>query len=696
MKQLFGIYCSDGIAKDNTRFTISALEDMVWQGSEGRPLGISHDFHRFIGWNVITGLYMSHEQSYVVGNSFLPEDEQDMKKLQTLRDGFYFNMLNKMFDKYKDEFLSVLSERGLTDIRAQIMYVGLCIYGYEGILYKAFPEIKSLCDSDYLIKLDDLIINFKYLGQGIFAHEGSKLAILLHPYFRRSFSRYNNYNFGFLDSLWNVYQNGNKSIKVLLDPDFIGYAPSYTQCFEHEYWYGPVYNDEIDTIPEGLCHLENEDDLKFYNNIKSTEFIWQKKDNRRKYQFEMEEIVDVTSPILSNDTYGCRYLHALYDFEKSEFEHFDGAVRSYEHSQMVERMYTPMDKMGHHTKYQKIFRMDGHIPLHQWKGLITQYLCSNPLVYDYFKIPRPFSTKELKNNDFIEDNWNDYIPFTINLGDGVRLMASYTNDVVNNFDARSFINLDKTMLYNSEKNDIAEFATIEVVKAIKKVGAEIKLPENIVYYLSDDFYHYIPCIHHASVNLSDNIYKTIQGIKLLVGQHVKNRDKDRYSFSVSWNSEGKRACISFMGHVNDLHEWLKTFESIPTNRKDLKLWLDAQNNFIHNHGNNSISQINNSLIRSDGVLFFKRHDITEYVIITSINLDSEHGYKGEISIDNNNFLKENLMAGRLIVVPRFIVYDAFDEKCKKSYLNTLYSQVFNETTYKLDRKIMGFNFAMKF
>lgn len=103
MQELFGIYCTDGVARDNSSFAVSALEDMIWMGSEGRPLGISHDFHLFIGWNVITGLYISHEMSYVVGSSFLPDDKDEFHRLNNLRTGFYYKQMSDLISEYREE-----------------------------------------------------------------------------------------------------------------------------------------------------------------------------------------------------------------------------------------------------------------------------------------------------------------------------------------------------------------------------------------------------------------------------------------------------------------------------------------------------------------------------------------------------------------------------------------------------------------
>ena len=272
-------------------------------------------------------------------------------------------------------------------------------------------QLKEHIDGDGLIRLEHLLDAFNYCGQGVFKSKHNQLSVVLHSFFRRSYSIYNNYNFGFLDKLFEVYNNGNHSVKVRLDTNLIGFAPSWRQSHEYEFWYGPKYNDDIESIPEGLTRYESDEIDKVYTNIKSTEFIWQKKDDGKQYQFEMEEVTDVEAPTLEKDTYGCRYLHALYDFDHKEFNHFDGAIRCYDLEKMIERIDTPMNQMGHQAEYTKIFRIDGHISLDLWKSLITQYLCSNHSVYDYFGIPRPFPKPQKEEPK--GKKLKDYVPYQI-------------------------------------------------------------------------------------------------------------------------------------------------------------------------------------------------------------------------------------------------------------------------------------------
>ncbi len=88
MLTLSGIYSTDGISKTGVKIAIGALFDMVWKGSEGVPSNLSHDIHRFVGWTKITGLYVSHELSYVIGHTFIPENNSESADLNKMRISF--------------------------------------------------------------------------------------------------------------------------------------------------------------------------------------------------------------------------------------------------------------------------------------------------------------------------------------------------------------------------------------------------------------------------------------------------------------------------------------------------------------------------------------------------------------------------------------------------------------------------------
>ena len=689
MLTLQGIYCTDGIARDKSRFAVSALEDMIWMCSDGgRPTNISHDYHKFAGWSHVNGLYISHELSYVMGNTYIPESDEEMKNMQKLRQAYFYKSMTEELEKYENEFIEELVKQKIyqIDVPGKWFYNGIALYKSDNILYNAFPKLKENTDDDGLVLLDVILSDFDYCGQGVFKCKNNQLAIVLHSFFRRSYSIFNNYNFGFLDKLFEVYNNGNHSVKVRLETNFIGFAPSWKQCREYEFWYGPKYNDDIANIREGLVRYESDEVEKLYTDIKSTEFIWQKKDDGKQYQFEMEEVRDVEAPTLEKNTYACRYLHAFYDFNSREFNHFDGAIRCYDLDSMMKRIDTPMDKMGHQASYTKIFRIDGHISLDLWKALITQYLCSNNSVYDYFGIPRPFPRQEKEPH---KKTLQDYVPYQINKGDGVRLFVSY-HDKKQYDTARCFCNYDSIELNDGEHDGI-DFSTIEVAKALWKVGAAINMPPaNVKVVLVEDYFHSIPLIFHSNPECFVDVNDTLNGIRLLIGQHVKNDDDDIYSFSIGWNVDNKSVSLSIMGHVSDIHSWFESFSELPTKHEDFKKWIEQQNNYIHKNGKDSPSPLNAGLVQDDGMLFFKHRHVLKDVSMSDLKMTPQKGMTAKIET-KDEVLGELLNKGQIAFAPLLIVSDAKDEKTGDSYFKSSYSGIFHETRYRIDQaKLMGF------
>lgn len=688
MLRLQGIYCTDGIARDNSQFAVSALDDMIWMCSDGgRPTNISHDHHKFVGWSLVNGLYMSHECSYVMGSTYIPESNEELKNMQKLQQAYFYKSMTEELKKYENAFVEELVKQNVyrIDTLGKWFYNGIALYNYNNVLYAAFPKLKEVTDDEGLVLLDVLLSEFDYLGQGVFKCKNNKLAIILHSFFRRSYSILNNYNFGFIDKLFDVYKRGNHSVKIRLETDYIGYVPSWRQCREYEYWYGPKYNDDIANIPAGLTRFESDEIEKFYTDIKSTEFIWQKKDDGERYQFEMEELRDTEAPTLEKNTYACRYLHALYDFNSKEFNHFDGAIRCYDLDSMIKRIDTQMDKMGHQSKYTKIFRIDGHISLDLWKSLITQYLCSNNSVYDYFGIPRPFPKS---NKGPHKKALQDYVPYQIKKGDGVRLFVSYHEE--RQYDTtRCFCNYDSIEL-NDGKHDAIDFSTLEVVKALRKVGVSIDMPENVKVIHVVDTFHNIPLIFHSNMECLEDVNNTLNGIRLLMEQHVKNEDNEVYSFSLGWNIESRSVSMSIMGHVSDLHSWLKSFGGIPTKHEDFKKWVEQQNNYIHEHGEDSPSPLNAGHVQDDGILYLKHRHVLKDVSMSDLKMLPQGSMTAKIDTEDE-VLRELLNTNQIFFAPLFIVSDARDEKTGDSYFNSPYSGIFHDTQYRIDKaELMGF------
>lgn len=686
MEILSGIYLTDGISQKRIRFSIGALEDMIWEGSKiGTPSNISHDSHRFIGWTKISGLYVSHELSYVIGQTFIPESHDESYSLNNMRISYLNGKMLERINDYHSVFSKEINRFNLFSDNGKFFCNGLVMYGYPGIAEKAFPMIKDKKDNDGLILLKDILDDFDYKGQGILANKKSDLAIMLHPYFRKSFSRYNNFNFEFLDVLFKQFP-ANQTIKLKIDDDFIGYSPSFIENMEFEYWFGPKYDDDISKIPEGVTCYSSSIEEKLYNQVNKTEFVWQ--DKKGKYQFEMEEVYDADAPTLEEDPFACRYMHSIYDSNIGSFEHFDGAIRQYNLDSICERIEKSINQMGHNAKYTKIFRLDGKIPLATWKSLITNYLKNNYDVYRYFGIDTPQIQKPMKENT--AKGVENYVPYLLNKGDGIKLYISY-HDKVNSLEDFSFCTTDLLKTIDGEI-EVVEFETINVAKAIRRNGGRIDYP-NCEFCVCEDNYFNIPRIFHGGQNVSKNVNITVNAIRSLVKCQCEKRMNNIYSFSLAWNMADRMISISFIGHIFDINEWMSSFDNIPVNRKSFKEWLDKQVSFIHSHGKDADSPLHTTHIKSDGLLFFQRRAINNDVEIKDAQSNNNQmGISLNLAIDKKHTeLVDLLKKNELSYTFTSLVKHSICANTRKDYLDSQYISSIGETTAIMDDvKIQGF------
>lgn len=677
---LTGTYLTDEVAKDGTHFSIGALNDMVWQGSDdGVPSHMSHDMLRLVGWNKVNGLYISHERCSVLGDTMIPETADEWKHIHTCNNKYICKIISEGVSKHKDAFVAELESAGLTDNSGMWHYNSVVQYVCDGVAEKAFPNLYAKIDNEGLLFLDDILKEFDYIGQGVFGHKKSKLGILVHPYLRRSLSELNNYNFGLLELLFDVYNSGNKSVQVRVATNVVVFSPSWIQSGEYDYWYGPKYNDDISKIKEGCTRYASSENDKAFNNVEFTDFIWQKKDGE--YQFEMEEVVSTETLALGKDMYGCKYIHSFYNFQQGAFRHFDGAIRAYDIELMSERLDKPMDQMGHRAQYTKLFRMDGDISLHVWKSIVTQFMYGNPLVYEYFDADLPYNVETTNEQSVTELPIAKYTPYPINKGDGVRLMVSY-HPFVYETSHRRFATLDE-LTTSSGKIECMELAALEVKKALNRLGTDIEMPLGFKYVVAEDYYNNIPMISHGDNSVDTNVNLTLDAIRVLIGQHVANGDEDIYSFSLSWNMNGKNVCLSFMGHVTDIKQWLESFSHLPVTSAEFRAWVEIQAKFIREHGNESHLPVVDKLVRVDGMLYLQHRCIQQDVDIKDIQFN-DGSLIAEVTIDDGKEELIDLVNTSLTIVPTMLIHDVICEDTGRTYLDDNRSYVFGEVACAID------------
>ena len=680
MKDLTGVFVTDGVSRSGERFTIPALEDILWQSfGKGTPTSISHDIHRPLGVSRVSSLYVSHEQAYVLGKMFLPETQKEYDAVMRARTGYLNQLMIERVNLFSSPFYAELEKKGLLVQEGQLISNGIVMYGAEGIVRKAFPFMTpDFFDRDGLVYLSSIRKHFDYKGCGVFAAKKSHLALLLHPYLRRSLSRYNSFNTGFIDMLLKA-DSVDTPVRLRIDDSFIGYAPSFVTNIEFEFWYGPAYSDDIISIPEGLSKYVPDEVEMFYNPVSKTEFVWENKDGKR--QFEMEEVAEEEAP-MQPGMYGCRYLHSFYDPATGIFDHFDGAIRTYDSDLIKERRDKQMTEMGHRANYTKVFRIDGKLPICTWKSLITQYLKDNMDVYRYFGEEvsfRSVSTQELAAKDPLAK----YVPFVLFPGDGIRLQVSYQEPIKERH-TRFFCNLDTVTLL-SGKTDATDIMVIDLAKCLKANGAAIDYP-NCKFMDTQDGFSNLPVIAHNSDDNHTAVNSTLEGLKSFISEICKKGCSKCLSMGLSWNVGGDRSVvISFMGAVPDLHKWMSSFSAIPISRADLKQWLAKQVEYIHGNGTDDASPINASYIQSDGTFFQKRRLVQEDVTLKEVKIVEGRVLAAMDFPDDKEDLKTAIETGSIGYTQLAVVGDMVCQKTGKDYLESPFIAAFGETTRIIQR-----------
>lgn len=685
MEYLTGIYLTDEKLKNGMQYQVKDLEHLVWLSKSGTPSSIAHDVHRTVGWTRVNGMYISHEKCYVLGKTGFPETDEELQRIRFATEITYQKRTNDALQQYGKEMENLFSGKGLGERQKQVLYGNMLTMGYDGIVGDLYPKLVDKTDDDGLISVQDILQDFNYLSQGVFCEKFGKLTVMLHPFMRLSQSIFNDFDYRFIKLLMAVYKNGNKSVKVKIDMDRVGYAPSFRYSHNDDYWFVPDYDDDTKFMVNGLQTYPMPGSYAVFNQLDRTEYKWaSRKDGNM--QIEMEEVIAEKAPTFPKETYACRYIHAMIDPNQGFFNHFDGAIRAYDTEKFYNRIGVPMDQAGHDTTYTKLFRVDGNIPVNLWKKLVTQYLHGNPSVYDFMGVQQPKSV--MKADDRPANPLQMYVPYIINKGDGVRIYVSYHEYRGCNVERK----FDTTEVVDTKEGKLVcqEFQTIEVAKAIWKEGGKLDLTGGMKYIIVEDYTHNIPVIMHGDDNLEQNMRVTLNGIKRLMKCHVEKGDDDVYSICLSWNMDGANVCLSFMGHVEDIYRWLKKNNVIPTDHHNFIMWIDRQAKLLKRYGRDSLAPNGNELIKNDGVLYFQRRPVLRDATIVELEKEKD-GLYGKLIIDDE---KKELAAlverGNIHTTPELLVTGARCNDSGEDYLNTVRSGIFGETTYTPECEMLGF------
>ncbi|NTW32481.1 MAG: hypothetical protein HGB12_07635 [Bacteroidetes bacterium] len=679
MKTSFSIFSTDEVNRYGHQIALSALEDGVWQsGVVGLPMHLGHDMHRPTGWAIPFGIYLEPGIAYIVGRTLLAEDDNDIQSINKARQNVILKQQIDAIDPYKEDFIKLLGDNYSED--GKFHYPSCVAYIEENILLKVFPQLDKLAKNEKagLIYLKDLLKEFEYLSQGVFKHKKSDLAIFAHSFFRKSLSRLNNFHFIFLDELIELSKNKDVNVRILLDDDMVGFAPSYLTSFEYEYWWGPKYNDDIKNIEAGLTQYGSDEFEKLYYSILRTEFYWKHDENN--YEFELEEVKNEPSPQFE-DSYGCRYVHSIYKKNEEYFDHFDGAIRSYDTETMLERIDSKMTEFGRKSEYKKIFRVDGKLPLSNWKSLTTNYLQGNPLIYEYFGLEKP-EIKQVIHDTFISIK-DKLVPYSIDKGMGIRMMVSY-HEKAESLDYQRYISITDSLTLGEESFDAIEIDTYEIKKALNRLDSDLFIPENLTLLAPEDLYCNIPCIFHTEENSEENLNLTIEAFKMIFESLNQRGDEKVFSFTLAWNIEDKEVRISILGHVSDLYEWIKINKHIPIEREKFKKWFEEQAKFINTlpekRNNPNLSEI----VKFDGVLYLKRRLVNSDVDIKY--KPTPEGLKYEMLLkEGQNDMLASIKNGEIVPATSSIIEEVLCDKSKLNYLESPYSTYLDNVAQRIQK-----------
>ena len=123
-----------------------------------------------------------------------------------------------------------------------------------------------------------------------------------------------------------------------------------------------------------------------------------------------------------------------------------------------------------------------------------------------------------------------------------------------------------------------------------------------------------------------------------------------------------------MGSISDILAWLSSFGSIPTEREELKKWLETQAQYCKNNGQNTPSPINATYIHDNGIFYHRRRLVQKDAELKELYLNENKLLCANIDFaENKKELSEMMDAGIVNPAP-FIVVDELICNGNENYL----------------------------
>lgn len=273
-----------------------------------------------------------------------------------------------------------------------------------------YPNLVGKLCSDFS-KDKEGLVDFNFLTKRFDRHphaEGflysDNFMLMAHPYFRREFYPNNNFAPRFTDLFWRLNQ-ADIDAYISLDFDRVRINVNNSTYKEFDTWYGAQFNNDINSICDGVSKLRPPLDIDDFTNsfvfadTYSLDIKWETKGKIKIFQAEEFKTDKKKIHKDGQEFFPVRYIHAEFDMEKNSFRHFDGAVHFYNSNEYYNRResdfnYNSKNNFKIKTASEKLFKMNGNISTATWIEFTSHFLTGNPLVFEYFEGKYPVHVSE--------------------------------------------------------------------------------------------------------------------------------------------------------------------------------------------------------------------------------------------------------------------------------------------------------------
>jgi hypothetical protein len=663
MRERLAIFNSDEVNSQGIVMPVSVLASALEQRwFLGTPMHRSHDRHRVDGWSRPLGLHLEPGLARLTGICGFPETQREADDLEAAtRRHHALNLA-----EYVQPHLNALRERlgDALDGTEVPVHLEAAALQSKGLASRMFPRLFVQADKDGLILLRLL----EPIAPGVFRH--GELLLFASHFLRRSLSRLNTLNEPFLSRLQPLADNEGLTVKIRLDHDTVGLASTFQQPLEFAHWWGPRFDDDLQSIPIGLTrHQANEMQL-FFSGIHHTEFWWHAQNGLK--TIECEEVLDIPSLGVGSDVYGSRYVHSILDEQTDLPMHLDGAIRMYSEDAMIARLDENLIHAGRHSDYTKLWRVDGQIPIAVWKELICHHFRDNELVGEYLggsddqglAIPEVIAPSA--------SPMDRIAPCSMAAGDGVRVSVAYhlADDEDTGTAEVELISRD-TWGSADNRQAYVEADSYEPVKLLRQQGVHVEVPKDALRLAFEDTVINMSLLMHRGLKAVENARRTMNVFRSLCDAWVNRSDDRNVSFIIGVEYEDRKIYFSFAGHVIDLQIVLNSLEKpIPASPHDVGEWAARIRNLLTGRfpASNDRPPIRRMMQRT-GILQFDREMINTdwYRPVPDGNGDLA-GYEFAIPQTQTDLI-QLMKSNQMFYAPLHVIYSSTCTGCQNEYID---------------------------